>query len=809
MIQVLLMSGLSRSALEDLVSESDDRLVHICNILRFCMLRKDRALSAIGGPWDTVDGGDPSTDDTSLVQTALRHTKDITNLDLHNCRHWNRFLEIHYDRIGKDGLFSHKEVTVLFVPDLSECLPSFDAWKTQWLEHRRAVADRERLNDLKREKEEPKEEPRVEKAANNSAKKEGKKSESDESDSKGDKKVDKNFIEEEKKEDGSNEKEDKLEGEQVKSDEKDEKGETSAVSAKTVKKKIVKKVVRKVADTGASAVENAVADPQVEKLDGKYGGEDDAKLEIGSPSSESPANTSNTKTIVRKKVANMVPVGKSTLKETKDASAEVKTEEEPAEDSPAETDDHVAKESPVKTEDPAAETGEEPVAKITGTKTTIKRKIIKKVPKKKPTGVEATEGEVKDEMVDAEDSGKQSTDTNIQASEANCSAKKKSPAAKTPVSSGKKSAVPDASKVELKGGKSENGSKFGKKSGMEGRPKEVIEKKQQEEPPRPGFILKTKSNKETKVRSLSLSLESLLDYTGKDIDDSTFEISVFAESVYEMLQYQMASRIFAFLQKLRIRFVSKRNQRKREREETDAKDKEKEKTSSKRSKNDDAKANDCAEKAIKVEKEDNGTESNPKADDGEEVPSANDGTENMEEEGPDDEAVQVDEDPEEEDPEEEDDEMKDANSPPPKSADEENDNEKTEVAVLPGEKVENKEKAEESAKGNSDKTNTDNISNPDLETSKDKKAIAEDNKKESPAPNEVAVDKELLQAFRFFDRNRVGYIRVEDMRLIIHAMGKYLSHRDVKELVQSALLESNTGRDDHILYNKLVRMADS
>ena len=29
-----------------------------------------------------------------------------------------------------------------------------------------------------------------------------------------------------------------------------------------------------------------------------------------------------------------------------------------------------------------------------------------------------------------------------------------------------------------------------------------------------------------------------------------------------------------------------------------------------------------------------------------------------------------------------------------------------------------------------------------------------------------------------------------------------------QELVQSALLESNTGRDDHILYGKLVRMAN-
>lgn len=29
-----------------------------------------------------------------------------------------------------------------------------------------------------------------------------------------------------------------------------------------------------------------------------------------------------------------------------------------------------------------------------------------------------------------------------------------------------------------------------------------------------------------------------------------------------------------------------------------------------------------------------------------------------------------------------------------------------------------------------------------------------------------------------------------------------------QELVQSALLESNTGRDDRILYNKLVQMSE-
>ncbi|WZY78665.1 hypothetical protein YC2023_025049 [Brassica napus] len=79
---------------------------------------------ATGGPWDPTDGIDPSVDQSSLIKTMLRHTKDKLHLDLSNCRHWNPFLEI----------------TVLFVPDLSECLPSFDAWKTQWLAHKKALA---------------------------------------------------------------------------------------------------------------------------------------------------------------------------------------------------------------------------------------------------------------------------------------------------------------------------------------------------------------------------------------------------------------------------------------------------------------------------------------------------------------------------------------------------------------------------------------------------------------------------------------------------------------------------------------------
>lgn len=74
LVQMILMSGLSRNALEDLSSDKspDDRIPHICNMLRFAVLRKERSFMAIGGPWDVSDGGDPSVDKSCLAQTVLR-----------------------------------------------------------------------------------------------------------------------------------------------------------------------------------------------------------------------------------------------------------------------------------------------------------------------------------------------------------------------------------------------------------------------------------------------------------------------------------------------------------------------------------------------------------------------------------------------------------------------------------------------------------------------------------------------------------------------------------------------------------------
>ncbi|KAJ0978601.1 hypothetical protein J5N97_014075 [Dioscorea zingiberensis] len=169
--KVILMSGISSGALEGLCSEKCpvDRVIHLKNILKFGLLKKDQSFMAIGGPWSAaIDGGDPSVDESTLIQTAIRWVKEIAGLDLHDCLHWNRFLEIHYHRVGKDGFFSHKEITVLFIPNLSNCLPSVDLWRSQWLAYKRNAVEREQSSSLKQKS--SKENIEVDQKANKSGK---------------------------------------------------------------------------------------------------------------------------------------------------------------------------------------------------------------------------------------------------------------------------------------------------------------------------------------------------------------------------------------------------------------------------------------------------------------------------------------------------------------------------------------------------------------------------------------------------------------------------------------------------------------
>ncbi|KAL8267161.1 hypothetical protein R6Q59_004505 [Mikania micrantha] len=432
--------------------------------------------------------------------------------------------------------------------------------------------------------------------------------------------------------------------------------------------------------------------------------------------------------------------------------------------------------------------------------TTTKKKIIKKVTKKK---VAAKVN--KDKMVKKIEAGsifgeQHATEPKLENIESVSEA--------VPQSTGgsndnkrEKIEVKEEKKAKVEGGSDKNEKlKDGKEKKdkavkTETKVKEVKDKRKVEEPPRhPGFILQTKGSNNSKLRSLSLSLDSLLDYTDKDIQESTFELSVFAETFYEMLQFQMGSRILTFLQKLRIKFVTKRNRKKRRREEaSDKKEKDKtspaKKSSPKRQKTDDVTVESVPVKTEKLDEsgpvdEKPIKDENMVIDNNVENIKAEDPEEDLEEDPEEDPEEESEEDPEE-DPEE-DENMADVVNEEKAEMDKVDTDIKSESVDerLKGEQEENFKTTENLEKKEKQKVDT--------------------QKKETS----VVIDKKLLQAFRFFDRNRMGYIRVEDLRLILHALGNCMSNRDVKELVLSALLESNTGRDDHILYNKLVKMTD-
>jgi Ca2+-binding EF-hand superfamily protein len=79
--------------------------------------------------------------------------------------------------------------------------------------------------------------------------------------------------------------------------------------------------------------------------------------------------------------------------------------------------------------------------------------------------------------------------------------------------------------------------------------------------------------------------------------------------------------------------------------------------------------------------------------------------------------------------------------------------------------------------------------------------ILEEKLKDHKVETRMVVDEELLLAYCYFDKNKVGYLKSDDIRRLLHSLGMFLSHRIVKELVVSAVLESNkSARNDHITY---------
>ncbi|KAL1550593.1 protein SHORT ROOT IN SALT MEDIUM 1-like [Salvia divinorum] len=757
----------------------------------------------------------------------MRYAKDVANLDLSNCQRWNRFLEIHYERVGKDGFSSHREVTVLYVPDISDCLPSIESWCDQWISHKKAVAERDRQLNLKNEKSGQKDDVAKDKKkaelVKTSTAKVGKKEEpsstgnagydnpkvKDTQKPKAEEKLDSQEVKEKEikkpventdaigsTEDGKNVKTDMVEGT---SDQK-------AVGAKTGKKKIIKRIIKKKVATKKQITEDPTKQndvPDKEDVGGKSIISDvDGKKD--GLSSDPPA----IKTFIRKKI-----VKKATgteLEKNEGTNPEVKTVNESV---------GVEDKTMVK-----SEAGSSEVIEQSGKKKTVKRKVIKRVLKKKAVPCDANNKVGEDDTIKViqpeQIKGEQDEKANENQKNEVITTDDNSPSIKPTVSSEKQEqqvekkgdsenlspSTVDATSIHQKASQSDNATKSnGKKAQKDDKKRKKIERKESnskankvvkekwktDELPRyPGVILQTKGSTDSKLRSVSLSLNSLLDYSNKDLEESNFELSVFAESFYEMLQYEMGCRLWTFLQKLRVKFVVKRKQGKRERQEI-SKNENQEGSSSKRAKTIIKDAEDI--KPIKIEGKDDACQEDSNI-------VKEEATATQKVVDPKIEAEIEEEDPEE-DPEE-DAEMPDAShhQVPPEEA-------------RPLFKLPEAEKIGSDVVGDTDrieqnKTQETAEQTPETPINHDINNKTKVAKVESETkPTKGAVDKELLQAFRFFDRNRVGHIRVEDLRVIIHNLGKFLSNRDVKELVQSALLESNTGRDDRILYEKLVKIS--
>ncbi|KAK8455958.1 hypothetical protein SEVIR_4G251200v4 [Setaria viridis] len=375
---------------------------------------------------------------------------------------------------------------------------------------------------------------------------------------------------------------------------------------------------------------------------------------------------------------------------------------------------------------------------------------------------------------------------------------------------------------------------------------EMKEKKKSDDPPKyPGFILQAKrSNNESKLRSTSLSLDGLLDYTAKDIEESVFELSLFAESFSEMLQHRMGCVILSFLEKLYKRHIVKRNQRKRQREE-DLK-KEEKKSSEKRPKTTQETVTESADNPagdVKMTKEGDEKMSpdhsasvhdeqlkegqvkvgadhpmanhDEPAKKGEEKMSTSEAAPNepeadtkMDEEDP-----EYEEDPEEIEIYEDDEDMDDAHAEAPiAEQNEDNTKDKEAKPEVAAEDSGNNKTTKEPESENITNIHEKTASVEEKQTTAEKGDSVEGgekvvSKEVKPAKDEV-VDKDLLQAFRYFDQNRAGYIKVDDLKCILHNLGKFLSSRDVKDLVQIALIESNSSRDNRIIYPKLVKIVD-
>lgn len=118
---------------------------------------KEKYFSLPGGQWsESLDGGDPSTDDRDLIATAIRWTRTLSGIDLSRCTRWIKFAQFNYEQTKSAMKTPSNELprqitSVVFLPDIWNTVPSqeeYDGYRNILIEK---LSRHERVEEASRQ----------------------------------------------------------------------------------------------------------------------------------------------------------------------------------------------------------------------------------------------------------------------------------------------------------------------------------------------------------------------------------------------------------------------------------------------------------------------------------------------------------------------------------------------------------------------------------------------------------------------------------------------------------------------------------
>lgn len=334
-------------------------------------------------------------------------------------------------------------------------------------------------------------------------------------------------------------------------------------------------------------------------------------------------------------------------------------------------------------------------------------------------------------------------------------------------------------------------------------PKDVVPKdaEPKDEPPPKDIsvFVKAKNTSTVRLRTMTISLDGLLDYDEGDKEEATFELSLFAEGFHEMLMRDYGLTILNVLIAERSAARQrKQEERKRKQEEETAaaaEDGEEREKSTKRAKIEES------QKPAKAEQEQKDDDNAAAEDSGADAQMGDaNGIDTVDGKKAVDQTSSAKVTSGEETEEVAQPKQEEANGKGD-GVDLADADEKTEDAVK--EQTDQPEKA-------SGKTD-DAAKALDMEKEPEKKEEKADIPKEAAAKDvkkkkKYRVDEDLLLAFRYFDKTGCGYIKADDLRRLLHNLGRCMAPRCVRELV-SAVVDRSTRykeRDSRVYYRDLT-----